>query len=341
MKKRTKKIYFFIVIVFMIPLIAMENPASDDISDEGKELSSEILSDSDQESWGDYQSWEVKSLVELCMKHIVKGIMRGTIRSDAFIALENQTFYTSVPKKKYQIVQEDVQNYLNKLEPFSSRSIYKVQALQALSDSFKLELKINEISPKILYYLAMECFFEGVLKGKINLFDLRDKKNCKTSLECVVPHELYQEICKYALDYYTDKYFINFGSKATINKKILKNILALGIEVNARGGTFIHSAVTEEQDHVLKLLIKRGADVNVRNYTLQTPLHNACLTSNMYIIRILLANGAITNSEDIHYKVPLDYMKKGIDNYNFCENLFLEYPSGLECLSFLFKRNKK
>ena len=59
----------------------------------------------------------------------------------------------------------------------------------------------------------------------------------------------------------------------------------------------------------VKLLIKYGADVNVRDKEDDTPLHYAAYYVRPEIAKILVDNGALLNAKDIYGFTPLDYAK--------------------------------
>ena len=82
---------------------------------------------------------------------------------------------------------------------------------------------------------------------------------------------------------------------------------APGSKVNqAAGGRFIplKAAVRNGHKDVVRLLLRNGADPNIRNDTGLTPLHIACMTGATAIVEMLLHFGADTDaeSEDPHRK---------------------------------------
>lgn len=56
---------------------------------------------------------------------------------------------------------------------------------------------------------------------------------------------------------------------------------------------------------VVRLLIKHGADVSVRDKTDQTPLHLAAFSGSSEAVRILLEHGADVTVVDVNHKTPL------------------------------------
>lgn len=57
---------------------------------------------------------------------------------------------------------------------------------------------------------------------------------------------------------------------------------------------------------ILKELICRGADVNIPDKTMKTPLYTATLTQNKEAVLVLLKNNADKNALDTEFKSPLD-----------------------------------
>ena len=81
----------------------------------------------------------------------------------------------------------------------------------------------------------------------------------------------------------------------------VKKHLSGGLDVNApldsRGSCPIHYAVNSTPE-VLLLLIKHGADVNVRTSDGMAPIHSAAATANYESLRLLVENGADVSLED-------------------------------------------
>lgn len=71
------------------------------------------------------------------------------------------------------------------------------------------------------------------------------------------------------------------------------------------GRTLLINASFYNRVDIVKLLIKRGANVNAKDSTGNTPLHAAVQESNIEIIRILLENGADINSKNSFGNTPI------------------------------------
>jgi len=72
------------------------------------------------------------------------------------------------------------------------------------------------------------------------------------------------------------------------------------------GWTPLHEAVLDNQEEIVKLLLKKGADVNAT--TIEegaTPLHTACWTQNESMLNLLLDAGADANKGDYRGNSPV------------------------------------
>jgi ankyrin repeat protein len=75
----------------------------------------------------------------------------------------------------------------------------------------------------------------------------------------------------------------------------------------------------EKYDEIAKLLIEKGADVNVKTSLVidgpskETPLHRAVAWGHVKIVSLLIRNGADVNAGTDDDRTPLDYV---IDDRN-------------------------
>lgn len=77
------------------------------------------------------------------------------------------------------------------------------------------------------------------------------------------------------------------------NKKIVA-LLAKGVSVNAKDGLIsaLHAAVAYDQISTAKLLISKGANVDIRSDEQATPLFEAAANGNVKMLTLLLESGA-------------------------------------------------
>lgn len=74
---------------------------------------------------------------------------------------------------------------------------------------------------------------------------------------------------------------------------------------NSDGNTVLHYAIDQEDDDLALQLIDAGADINVTNNNLETPLLNAVNTNNYYMVEVLLDKDALINLADREGSSPL------------------------------------
>ncbi|XP_076285450.1 uncharacterized protein LOC143211554 [Lasioglossum baleicum] len=110
---------------------------------------------------------------------------------------------------------------------------------------------------------------------------------------------------------------------------IVEEILKDGVDINmidstnyGQGKTLLHSAVRERHVEMAKLLIKYGANVNVKASSRTTPLADALRINNTEMVELLLTNGAdIKEDRNILYAAVMngyvniveDLLKDGVD----------------------------
>lgn len=95
----------------------------------------------------------------------------------------------------------------------------------------------------------------------------------------------------------------------------VKKYLSSGLDINApldsRGSRPIHYAVNSTRE-ILLLLIKHGADVNVKTSEGMAPIHTAAATANYENLCILVENGADVNIEDNERQNALKHAFRGL-----------------------------
>ena len=102
--------------------------------------------------------------------------------------------------------------------------------------------------------------------------------------------------------------------KNEIVEQLLDNHNVISIHENRN--TLLHYAVQiKENDKIVELLIKKGANVNVINGYRMTPLHTAVSNiQNFKIVKLLLEKGADLNIVDIDNNTPLFHAIKKQNN---------------------------
>ena len=84
------------------------------------------------------------------------------------------------------------------------------------------------------------------------------------------------------------------------NIETVKQHLANGVDVNARGGigeTPLYDAVLGGHNEIIELLIAEGADVNATESAGNTPLHFAVLVGRKEVADLLRKHGGKTGEE--------------------------------------------
>lgn len=119
-------------------------------------------------------------------------------------------------------------------------------------------------------------------------------------------------------------YAIQHGESANVQSHI-----DTGVDVNAKINCvypLIYAIETtsfareRESSLIVKALISAGADVNIKNYKIYTPLMTACTNRYLHIARVLINNGADVNAKDESGFTPLLHLISAIAN-NSISNL--------------------
>jgi ankyrin repeat protein len=109
---------------------------------------------------------------------------------------------------------------------------------------------------------------------------------------------------------------------------IVKSLIKKGLDVNIRdedGISPIHYAVVLGHNHIAQLLIESGADVNTQSCDMEftTLLYATCFTGNYELTRILIAAGANPNVASKNGWTPL--MKAVLSNHEQIVAFLLEH----------------
>ena len=70
--------------------------------------------------------------------------------------------------------------------------------------------------------------------------------------------------------------------------------------------TLLHQACALGKTGIVRLLIEKGANVNITNMSLATPLHMACFCGHTDIVRLLMEAGADIEMDDVNVLTPFD-----------------------------------
>lgn len=98
------------------------------------------------------------------------------------------------------------------------------------------------------------------------------------------------------------------------NLDIVKLLIEKGANINVKYDLYntpLHIAMINGNLEIVKLLIEKGADVNAKNETNDTPLHIAMIKGNHDIVKLLIEKGADINIENTKLIKPLDSVKDG------------------------------
>jgi ankyrin repeat protein len=92
-----------------------------------------------------------------------------------------------------------------------------------------------------------------------------------------------------------------------------------------QGSTLLHEAANKGNIESIKLLLSRGADINVRDKIFgRTPLHVAARSNHTDVAELLLSHGALVNAKDDKGLTPLDSVNVDSDARDI-QNLLRRY----------------
>ncbi len=98
-----------------------------------------------------------------------------------------------------------------------------------------------------------------------------------------------------------------------VDAKTVRLLIKKGANVNAAdigGYTALHLAITEKRLETVRELIKSGANVNAEEYGNKcTPLHLACMMGKVEIVKELVEAGAEIEQADKFGMTAMDYAK--------------------------------
>jgi ankyrin repeat protein len=104
---------------------------------------------------------------------------------------------------------------------------------------------------------------------------------------------------------------------------VLASLLKLGADVDSSDSDgmtpLLHALVHQNQSSAVKLLLKHGASVHVRNRNGQMPLHLASQSCRSDIVASLLKLGADVDAQDSSHMTPLHFALSSRSPYRFIE----------------------
>jgi ankyrin repeat protein len=111
------------------------------------------------------------------------------------------------------------------------------------------------------------------------------------------------------------------------NTEVVKLLIEKGADINVKnnfGSTPLHYASNEGNTEVVKLLIDNGADINVKDRADTTPLHKASFKGHTEVVNLLIENGADIHVKDNSGDTPL----KVANEYGRTEVVHLLFEKG-------------
>ena len=95
------------------------------------------------------------------------------------------------------------------------------------------------------------------------------------------------------------------------HNKLIKILLECGASTHnttgITGRTPLHKAASNGHIETVKLLISKGADVNIKDENGWTPLHLATLNRHLKLVKLLVSKGANINTESDYAYTPLQF----------------------------------
>lgn len=182
---------------------------------------------------------------------------------------------------------------------------------EALKEPFKenesyinttpFRVAIQYTRTKIIKFL-LECNVEYGIYALMDAI-LVDNKNCFDLIINGIEEDVNELVNSTESDFYeTTLLHIASSSKSKNSIHYIKSLLRKGADVNARNfyeQTPIYEAIKNINIETVKLLIKSGAEVNAYDENGETPLFKAVSKKNSEIMKLLIKNGADLTVESL------------------------------------------
>jgi len=129
-----------------------------------------------------------------------------------------------------------------------------------------------------------------------------------------------------------------YGAAEEGNLKIVKELLAVGADCNARlfntnhQDQPLHTAAERGHVEVVQALLTAGADLNSPNRWSNTPMHYAAEKGHEQVVRLLLEKGASVDKRNLWGQTPLDRVTVQA-RYNRSDSNYASYASIVELLT--------
>ncbi|MBM2841867.1 MAG: ankyrin [Bacteroidetes bacterium] len=97
-----------------------------------------------------------------------------------------------------------------------------------------------------------------------------------------------------------------FGNQMVVEYLVMSRADVGAVSKNNLKNQPLNAATASNHTDIVKVLVKRGADVNFAQHEGITPLHAAAHNGNEELVQILLAHGADPNAKDEKGETPID-----------------------------------
>ncbi len=111
--------------------------------------------------------------------------------------------------------------------------------------------------------------------------------------------------------------------------------------INEQGETLLHHAVQMEDDMLIQILIKAGADLRVVDDKCRTPLYWAVMFKNYKAIEKLVQAKAVIDATDIDGNTPLQYIHSYYPMESYMTGILINAGANIGCISHIISNYPK